>query len=309
MLSSPLNSTLLRALADGPKRQVDLRRAASSPAHTTLRAHLRALSEIGTVVKHRRNRFPGVLEFELTEAGEDLLVVLGTVHRWLKDAPGAPLELGTPAAKSAIKALADGWSTTILRALASGPLSLTELDHIIAALSYPSLERRMGAMRLASQIEARPSNGRGTPYAVTRWLRKGVAPLASAARWERRHLGSKALPLTPLDAETAFLLAVPLLQLPDDLSGSCRMAVEIPNGSNPLLAGVFVEVQMGEVASCATRLRGNPDAWASGSTDAWFAALIESDSDGLELGGDGSLARTFLRGLHRSLFGQSAKMT
>jgi DNA-binding HxlR family transcriptional regulator len=303
LLATPLNSHLLRALSQGPKRQADLRREVGTPAQTTLRAHLKELAEIGSIAKQRRNRFPGVLEFELTEAGRDLLAVATILERWLERAPEGPLSLGTAPAKSAIKALAEGWSTTILRALAAGPLSLTELDHIIGSLSYPSLERRMGAMRLADQIEARPSNGRGTPYAVTPWLRQGVGPLAAATRWERCHLPEGAPPLTRIDTEAAFLLAVPLLQLPSDLSGSCRMAMEIPNGSNPRLAGVVIEVRDGKVTSCATRLRGSPEAWASGSTKAWLAALIEADSDGLELGGDGRLARTFLHGLHRSLFG------
>jgi DNA-binding HxlR family transcriptional regulator len=298
----PVNVLILQALTGGPKRQIDLRRAAGSPAQTTLRAHLSALEDVGVIVKHRRNRFPGVLEFELTDAGEDLLAVAAILERWLERAPEGPLTLGTSPAKCAVKALAEGWSTTILRALAASPLSLTELDHIIASLSYPSLERRIGAMRLADQVEARPSNGRGTPYAVTRWLRQGVGPLTSASRWERRHLSRRAPPIAPIDTEAAFLLAVPLLRLPSDLSGSCRMAMEIPNSRGRHLAGVVIEVREGKIDSCATRLRGEPNAWASGSIDAWLAALIEADSDRLELGGNGLLARTFLDSLHMALF-------
>ena len=66
LLATPVNSLILGALADGPKRQVELRRAAGLPAQTTLRAHVKVLSEVKAIAKHRRNRFPGVLEFELT---------------------------------------------------------------------------------------------------------------------------------------------------------------------------------------------------------------------------------------------------
>lgn len=303
LLATPLNSRLLQALSDGPRRQAELRHEAGAPAQTTLRAHLRELTEIGSIVKHRRNRFPGVLEFELTKAGFELMRVVATLERWLHQAPDGPLELGTPAAKSATKALVDGWSTTILRALAARPLSLTELDHLIGSLSYPSLERRMGAMRAAGQIEARRSNGRGTPYAVTEWLRHGVAPLAAATRWERRHLAMRAPSLATIDTEAVFLLAAPLLRLPADLSGSCRMSVQLPNGDRPRLAGILIDVRDGNVVSCATRLHGDPDAWCSGSADAWLTALIEGNCDSLELGGDGRLARVFVHGLHRSLLG------
>lgn len=303
LLAAPLNSQIVCALADGPKRQTELGRAAGSTSQTTLRAHLKELSSLGLIIRQRRNHFPGALEFELSDAGEDLLSVARTLEHWLGCAPDLPLELGSSAAKAAIKALADGWSTTMLRALAAGPLSLTELDHIIGSLSYPSLERRLGAMRLADQVEAREGDGRGTPYAVTRWLRRGVAPLAAATRWERRHLPAETPPVTPIDTEAVFLLSIPLLQLPPDLSGSCRMAVEIPNGDRRHLAGVLIDVKKGRIVACATRLHGNPDAWASGSTEAWLAALIEADVDGLELGGDGRLARTFLDALNQALFG------
>lgn len=302
LLAAPLNVAILRALEDGPTRQAQLRREASLPAQTTLRAQLKRLEEIGAIEKHRRDRFPGVLEYELTAAGRDLLFVAGALRRWLDQAPEGPLLLGARAAKVPIKALAEGWSTTMLRALAAGPLSLTELDGVITSLSYPSLERRLGAMRLTGHVEAQRENGRGTPYAVTAWLRQGVAPIAAAARWERRHLPQATAPLGRLDVETIFLLAVSPLRLAADLSGSCRLAAEVPNGKRRRLAGVMVKVRDGAITSCATALRGSPDAWTLGSATAWLDALIDHDVDRLELGGDRRLARALLDGLHQALF-------
>jgi DNA-binding HxlR family transcriptional regulator len=299
-----LNVPILRALSAGPRRQADLRREASSAAQTTLRAQLKQLVEIEAVAKRRLDRFPGVLEYELTASGRDLLFVAGTLEHWLAAAPDAPLELGGYAAKAAIKALAEGWSTTMLRALAAQPLSLTELDRLIGALSYPSLERRLAAMRLAGQVEARPADGRGTPYAVTDWLRRAMAPLASAVRWERRHQAQTTAPVARLDAETAFLLAVPLLQPAKGLSGSCGVAVKIPNGKSDSRGGVTVEVEAGRVVSCVTLSGDTPDAWALGSPIDWLDAVIERDLDRLELGGDHRLAGALLSDLHRALFGE-----
>lgn len=303
LLAAPLNVLILRALAEGTKRQVTLRKETGSPAQTTLRAQLKRLQEADAVETHRHNRFPGVLEYELTVAGRDLLFVADTLERWLGGAPGAPLPLGGNAAKAAIKALAEGWSTTMLRALAAGPLSLTELDRVIGALTYPSLERRLAAMRLAGHVEARSSNGRGTPYALTAWARQGVGPLATAARWERRHMPRDTAPIGRVDVEAAFLLSVPLLSLANDVSGSCRMAVEITGGKERRLAGVLVRIKNGQVESCTSRLQGTPDAWALGSVTAWLEAIIEADTDRIEPGGDGHLARALLDALHRTLFG------
>ncbi|HEY5815836.1 MAG TPA: winged helix-turn-helix transcriptional regulator [Solirubrobacterales bacterium] len=298
---------ILRALAEGPKQQVELRQQTGLPAQTTLRAQLKRLEEIGAIEKQRRNRFPGVLEYELGSPGRDLLFVADTLDRWLARAPDGPLPLGGSPAKAAIKSLAESWSTAMLRALATGPLSLTELDRVIVSLSYPSLERRLAAMRLAGHVEACPSNGRGTPYALTDWTRQGIGPLAAAARWERRHMPEHTAPIGRVDVEAAFLLSVPLLSPENAVSGSCRMAAEIPAGKERRLAGVVVSVKRGEIESCTSRLQGSPDAWALGSVTAWLEAVIEADTDRIEPGGDTRLARVLLDSLHRELFGELSR--
>lgn len=299
----PLNVLILRALAAGAKQQADIRRVTDAPAQTTLRAQLKKLVEIGAVEKHRRNRFPGVLEYEPTGPGRELLFVAELVERWLGQAPDGPLSLGGATAKAAIKALAEGWSTSMLRALATNPLSLTELDRVITALSYPSLERRLAALRIAGQVEAEGGYGRGTPYVVTPWARGGVAPLAAAALWERRHLPHSTQPIGRIDAEAMFLLTGPLLSLPEEMSGTCRMAVELPGNGGRRLAGVVVGVEKGRIESCTSRLQGTPDACALGSAVGWLEAIVNADTSSIELGGNGRLARALLASLHRSLFG------
>lgn len=303
LLAIPINGAILKALSEGPKPLVELRGECGSPAQTTLRAHLKELEEVGAVVRNRRNRFPGVVECELTKAGRELLFVAGTLERWLQQAPGGPLTFGSDPAKAAIKALVDGWSSSMLRVLAARPLSLTELDGVIESLSYPALERRLAAMRMAGQVQACSSEGKGTtPYGVTKWLRQGVSPLAAAAYWERRHLSGVAPSVAPIDTEAGFLLALPLLRLPSELSGSCRLGVEISNGKERRLAGAVAQVEDGRIASCTVRLNQTADAWAIGPVTAWFRAIIGTDSDGLELGGDQQLARAILEGLHGALF-------
>jgi DNA-binding HxlR family transcriptional regulator len=305
LLVAPLNSLILRALITGSKRQTELRREAGSPAQTTLRAQLKKLVNIGAIETQRRNHFPGVLEYELTPSGRGLLVVADALDRWLGQAPETPLRLGSGAAKAAIKALAEGWSTTMLRVLATNPLSLTELDRVIASLSYPSLERRLAALRLTRQVEVRPSNGRGTPYAVTQWGREGIGPLAAAALWERRHMPRDTAPIGRIDAEAIFLLTAPLLSLTEDVSGSCRMAVEIPGSNGRRLAGVMISVKKGRIEACTSRLQGTPDAWALGSATAWLEAIVDTDTDRIESGGDSRLARALVTCLHRVLFGRA----
>lgn len=301
LLAAPLTPAILDSLREGHRQQVDLHREAGSPAQTTLRAQLKRLVALGVVDRQRHDRFPGTLTYELTDAGHDLLFVADALERWLEQAPDGSPTLGHRTAKAAIKALAEGWSTNMIRALAARPLSLTELDGVIGSVSYPSLERRLTAMRLAGLLEACPAESRGTPYQVTDWLREGVVPLAAAARWERLWAADTCVPIGRVDFESLFLLALPLLRPPAGLTGSCRMAAELSNGRAPRLAGVTAVASDG-VVSCATPLNARSDAWALGSPGAWLDALIESDIDRLELGGDHRLARGLLEGLHRTLF-------
>lgn len=302
LLSVPLNVHVLKALEE-PRSLVDLRRAVGSPPQTTMRVHLGNLTELGVLERRRQAAFPGTVDYELARPGDELLAVADVLQAWLNGSPEGPLSLGSVAAKSAIKALVDGWTSTMVRALAARPLSLTDLNRLISGLNYPSLERRLSALRHTGLVEACHGQGRGTPYTVTDWLRRAVAPLTAAAHWERRHRPPEASPISRIDIEATFLLAIPLLSLPSDLSGSCRLAVEVQNGHRELdLAGALVEVREGSIASCVSRLQGEAEAWASGSASTWLRAVIEEDTDPLEIGGDCSLATALTEGLHGALF-------
>jgi DNA-binding HxlR family transcriptional regulator len=301
LLSVPLHVHVLQALADEPKALVDLRRAIGSPPETTMRGHLRALAEAGIVECRREGGFPGPTECELAGPGRELLDVAAMLQSWLLASPDGPIQLGSVAAKSSTKALAQGWSCAIVRALAAKPLALTELSRLITGLSYPSLERRLGAMRMAGLIECCPGAGRGKPYAVTEWLRRGVGPLAGAARWERSHLPDETAPIQRIDIEAAFLLVLPLVILPDDHSGVSRLAVDTSNGAQHRQAGVIVRVENGRVASCITRLDTEVDASVLGSAAAWIKAVLERDCERLELSGERGLAAALAEGLHSAI--------
>ncbi len=302
LLATPINVCVLRALAEGSMPLMDLRRVASSPPQTTMRGHMRTLTETGVLTRRRQNEFPGALDFELTSVGRELWGVAEILQAWLSASPEGPLELGTAAAKNAIKALVAGWSSNMIRALAARPLSLTELNALISSLSYPSLERRLAALRLAGLIERMPGRGRGTPYAVTDWLRQSIAPLAAASRWERENAAPETPPIKRLDAEAGLLLTVPFVRLDAGVSGSCRLAVDIGTASEQRLAGVTVEIARGKVSSCVARLEGAQNAWAVGPPSAWLAAVIDRDPDRLELGGNADLGLALIAGMHRALF-------
>jgi DNA-binding HxlR family transcriptional regulator len=307
LFAKPLNALLLRAHAEGPLRLSKLHEEISWAPPTTVRAALTHLCEIGALAgPESGSRF--AVENELTAAGEELLVVADVVEAWLARAPDGPIALESEAAKGAVKALTGGWGSTLMRALANRPFTLTELDSLIPDVSYPTLERRLARMRSTGQIEPVQAGGRGTPYVVTEWLRRSIAPLVAAGRCERRHFADRRAPITDIEVDAAFLLAIRLVSLPKTANGTCMLAVHPEAGETHVngrnLAGVTVEVERGEIVSCAPQVNGNPPTWALGSAETWLNVVIDGGFEALSFSGARpQLALDLVSGLHFALFG------
>jgi len=290
VLAAPLHVHTLKALEEGPAQLLDLHRAVGSPPQSTMRSYTRTLEDLGVLERQRQSDFPATAEYSITPAGESLLRVADLLQEWLMDAPDGAILLGSAAAKSATKALVGGWSSNVVRAVAARPLSLTELNVLIPKISYPTLERKLNAMRIAKLVAPQPGRGRGTPYGATGWLRKAVIPLGAAAAWERKFVPASTPRAGRLDVEAAFLLLTRLIELDQGVSGRCRLAVEFRGSDAPVYAGVVVTVEEGEVVSCTSRLDGQVDASASGSSTDWMRHMDGGPPGQLEMTGDLALA-------------------
>lgn len=301
VLSTPLNLRVLNALAERPMRLAELRRFAGLPAQTTLRGHLASLTELGVLRKRPTAQMPYAVENELTALGDALLEVAEVLGGWLLAAPDGPVALESAAATGMVKAFVDGWGSTIVRGLAAGPMALTELDRRIPELSYPALERRLSSMRMAGLVEAQESEGAGTPYAMTPWARRAIAPLGAAVECERAHMGERAAPLTRLDIEAAFLLAMPLVGLPRSASGDCQLEVEPGAELLDGGAGVRVTVERGQIVACDSELGPRPGEYAVGTATRWCRAIRKDSADLLRLGPDRRVVDGLVTGLHAAL--------
>jgi len=311
LIAGPLSVPILRAHLDGPLRLSDLRERIGGAAQTTLRGQVGNLRGIGALDRRALGGMPYAVENELTDGGRAILEVAGLVEAWLARAPQGSIALGSEPAKGAIRALVGGWGSTMLRALAARPLSLTELSSVIGDHSYPALERRLSAMRAARLVEPRPEErgSGGKPYAVTEWTRKAVGPLVAAGRCECRHMARSTEPLARLDVEAGFLLAAPLIELEVTRDGPCLLAVDTgtEGATKPgaRLAGVHVRIEKGSVASCVSRLGQDPTTWALGTVEAWVEAILEGKDARLRTGGASPrLAEAIVAGLHEVLSGE-----
>lgn len=310
LIAGPLCVPILRAHLDGPLRLPDLRERIGGAAQTTLRGQVGNLRGIGALDRKVIPGMPYTVENDLNDCGREILEVAARVEGWLARAPQGPITLGSEEAKGALRALVAGWSSTVLRALAASPLSLTQLSAVIDGISYPALERRLSAMRAVRQIEVLSNRpGKTKPYAVTDWTRRAMGPLLAAARCECRHLGSLAEPPSKIDIEAALLLAVPLASLPSSSRGSCLLSVSEPDGPpNPAadaperqVAGVRVDVDAGRV-TCEPGLEGGLVVGAHGTVGAWAKAFVEGCFDDLRVGEDDcALAHPLIEGIHSAL--------
>ena len=309
LFANPLTARILRAHTNGPLRLSALHEQIGWSPHTTLRAAVTNLCKVGALEKGPNGDSRPSAATALTPAGEEMIVVADTVERWLGASPAGPISPNSDEAKGAIKALAGGWNSTLMRALANQPFTLTGLDKMIPEVSYPSLERRLARMRATGQIEAVEARDRGTPYVVTEWSRRAIAPLCVAGRCERRHLPHATAPITDVEVEASFMLTLPLAHLPPSASGVCMLAVQTggdesqEQGRN--LAGVTVEVRRGEVVSCATQIHQSPPTWALGAAETWLDVVIDGRLEQLRFGGARpQLAADLVHGIHFALFSE-----
>ncbi|MET0305159.1 MAG: hypothetical protein ABW196_02895 [Solirubrobacterales bacterium] len=253
------------------------------------------------MIEHPLDAGPGH-EYRVTSSGREALFVGFAVERWLQSAPHGPLPFESREAEQAVATLAEGWSTTVMHALAREPLSFDELHALVEGLGRSPLERRLVAMQEAGQI-VEHAGADGPIYAITDWLRAGIAPLIASARLERRHPMEGMTPIDALDVDAGFRCSLSLVELPRQLSGACRLGLNLEDDESGRLTGVIARIEQGRVVSCEAGIDGSADAWAAGSAGDWLDTVIKPDVNLVRTGGDRWLAAALVAGLHKTLFG------
>ena len=264
-----------------------------------------------TMLEHPLEMAPGHV-LRVSSGGKEVLYIGFIVERWLQSAPDGPLHYDNPAAENAVVALAEGWSASVVHMLAREPLGFGELHRAVDGLSRRALKRHLSAMESAGQVVAFPDGAGASLYMLTDWLRAGIAPLIASARLERRNPMEGMAPIDELDVEAGFRLSLPLIQLPKQLTGTCRLGLnlreeddESPSDEGPEagLTGITARIDRGEVVSCEAGLHQDVDAWAAGSANDWLDTVIEPDTKRVRTGGDRWLTDAVVEGIHNALFG------
>ena len=110
LFANSLNAEVLRVHAEGPQRVSKLHERIDWAAQTTLRAAVATLCEAGALTAPDDTLY--AVEHRLTAAGEEMLLVADVLESWLRRAPEGPIPPNSKAARSAVKSLTEGWSST-----------------------------------------------------------------------------------------------------------------------------------------------------------------------------------------------------
>jgi DNA-binding HxlR family transcriptional regulator len=299
LLADPVNVAILRQLGSGPLESTALLDRIDYVSRSTYFDRMRDLEELSLVGRWRRADVPPVAECWLAGPGERLLPVARLLDGWLRGAPRDPLQLGQAYATAVIKALAVGWGSTVLRWLAERPHSLTELEHLVEGFGYRKLERICRDLVKAELAERVVIRGRLSAYGMTPWGRRAAGSLAAAIRWEQHEIPEWSAAVTSTEVEGGLMLALPLIDLPNDVSGTCSLLVDADAPERQSLGGAVVRVAHGRPVSWApaTDLHPRADCWVRGTTLAWLDAVGAPHSADLRLGGDAGLAEKVIASL------------
>jgi DNA-binding HxlR family transcriptional regulator len=190
LIARPLCVPVLGAHLERPLRFPELCEQIPAAGEASLRGEVKRLRTAGALERRALGGMPYGVENELTRAGRELREVAETVSVWLSSRPHGPVSLASDDARVTIKALIAAWEAGVLPALAAAPRSLSELGSLSPRVSYPSLERRLSAMRRAHLVEALPVQHGHRPSTLTAWGRKALEPMATACHWDKTHPAS-----------------------------------------------------------------------------------------------------------------------
>lgn len=302
LLADPASVLILRRLACGPLESTELLDRIDYVSRSTYFDRMRSLEELSLVARRRRADVPPVTDCRLTGSGRRLLPVADFLDAWLGIAPQGSLELGQAYATAAIKALAVGWGSTLLRWLAERPRSLTELEQLVKGFGSRKVERITRDLAKAGLAERAAVKGRLSFYEVTPWGRQAAGPLRAAIRWERYEIPEQSAPVTSIEAEGGLLLALPLIELPADVNGTCALLVDADGSETQSLAGAVMRLMGGRPVSWKPTARPTllADCWIRGTTLAWLGAAGNADSADLRSGGDTELAEEVIVALRET---------
>ena len=159
---------IIRDLAAGPRRFVELQRVLPGISTEQLRSRLNRMVADGLLTRQRYREVPPRVDYELTERSRELMPVLGALARWGYDWTWTTPRPGEEVNVGAIFRLAPG--------MLEPPAGVKGDVELVVAADEPDPERRYGLTIANGRVEINERELNGRPDAtvsghVSAWVR------------------------------------------------------------------------------------------------------------------------------------------
>lgn len=306
LLGNGANGPILMALGPRSLRTKKLTEKVPTYAPRTVYRHARKLAELALVDREEVAGVPSTVIHSLSPAGRDLYRLIEAYSKAslpFVTGPGSGEGLWTVCAL-----LGEMWTHGWIEELGQGGRSATDLAEATSEMTFHQVSRRTHQLMSWSLLYESPGKGHRKRYQLSDQSRHGMALMFGLGRWRQQHVGGEEESgLTVGEMKNALRAALPLLELPKHQERSIKLGIvgltggEGQRGS----ATLTVHVSSGGTVRCV-KAKPSEDAWAIGTVDTWFAALLDDDRGRMRVGGDLDLVDDCLKRLHEVLWASSA---
>jgi DNA-binding HxlR family transcriptional regulator len=306
LLGNGANGPILMALGPRSLRTKKLTEKVPTYAPRTVYRHARKLAELGLVDREELAGVPSTVIHSLSPAGRDLyhlFVSYAEASAPLVTGPGRGDGLWTVCGL-----LGEMWAYNWIEELGQGGRSATDLAEATADMTFHQVSRRTHQLLSWSLLYESTARGHRKRYQLCDQTRHAMALMAALGRWRQQHVEGEADGgLTVGEMATVLRASLPLLQLPDHQGKSIKLGIVGTTGSDGQRgsATLTAHVSTGGTVRCVKE-KAVEDAWAIGTVDTWFAALLDDDRGRMRPGGDSDFVDDCLKRLHEVLWATPA---
>ena len=302
LLAEEWTVAVLRGLAGGALRPIELERALPDAGHSVLVLRLRHLLDGGLVTCEHRPGVPpqarsaGVpheARYSLTDAGRMRLEVTAEAGRW-EEIWCSQLERRGPAGVLAVRLLADRYTREIMLLLADGALSPADLGGRVCGLGRSALRRRLGELVLGGLL--RRGRGRVLRYELTAGARHLALVAMLAGRWEWQWSRPQH-PAPGSDLHDLLRVLAPVAQIPESMAGICRLHLDARGADDP---DIYLAAQAGSVLALAGAPAAPAQAVGHATPEAWCDALLHREGP-IAISGNQALLAAVIAALSAAL--------
>ena len=302
LIGSGANGPILMALGPRSLRTKKLTEKVPSFAPRTIYRHARVLSDIGLIDREEGVGVPSTVVHSLSPAGRDLYRLLSSYAKvsaaWVSE-PGCYERFW-----AVCGLLGEMWTCGWIEEFGHGGRSASELTETTSDMNLHQVGRRTHQLLSWNLIYQSATKGNRQRYQLSDDARRGMALVTGLGRWRQQHVnGEDNAGLTVGEMAAVLRASLPLLQLPDHQERSIKLGIVGRTGQDGQRgsATLTAHVSTGGAVRCVKE-QASEDAWAIGTVDNWFAALIDDERNEMRTGGTPECVDDCLKGLRKAFW-------